>query len=113
MEDHKGKDMRKAVRESYGKIAKGNNVDRGCCGGASRDTDKVSNSVGYSSEDILNSPKGANIGLVCGNPQPIAEIKGGETVVDLGSGAGFDSFLAEKQVGPRGQVIGVDGSLFS
>ncbi len=113
MEDHKGKDMRKAVRQSYGKIAKGNNDDRGCCGGASRDTDKVSNSVGYSSEDILNSPKGANIGLVCGNPQPIAEIKGGETVVDLGSGAGFDSFLAEKQVGPRGQVIGVDGSLFS
>lgn len=108
MDNQKKEDIRKAVRDIYGKIAKGKEDDQGCCGTINTDTDEVSNSIGYSSEDTQNSPKGANMGLGCGNPQLIAEIKGGETVVDLGSGAGFDSFLASKQVGPRGQVIGVD-----
>ena len=95
-------DIRNAVRESYGKIAKSKSNDESCCGG------NVSSTIGYSDEEILNAPEDANMGLGCGNPQIIAELKIGETVVDLGSGAGFDCFLASKKVGPRGYVIGVD-----
>ena len=64
--------------------------------------------MGYSKEDILSIPEGANMGLGCGNPVALASLKPGETVVDLGSGGGFDCFLAAKQVGESGQVIGVD-----
>ena len=64
--------------------------------------------MGYSAEELAAVPEGANLGLGCGNPQAIASIKEGETVLDLGSGAGFDSFLASRQVGPSGLVIGVD-----
>lgn len=95
-------DIRNAVRESYGKIAKSKSNDENCCGG------NVSSTIGYSDEEILNAPEDSNMGLGCGNPQLIAELKIGETVVDLGSGAGFDCFLASKKVGPRGYVIGVD-----
>ncbi len=108
MGESKKKDMRSIVRDSYGKIGKGNENEQSCCGGTTEGVEKVSNSIGYSSEDIANSPEGANMGLGCGNPQLLAEIKEGETVIDLGSGAGFDSFLASKKVGPKGQVIGVD-----
>jgi SAM-dependent methyltransferase len=64
--------------------------------------------MGYSAEDLANVPEGADLGLGCGNPQAMASLVPGETVLDLGAGAGFDSFLAARRVGPRGQVIGVD-----
>ena len=64
--------------------------------------------VGYSPEDLTSVPEGADLGLGCGNPQAIASLKPGEIVLDLGAGAGFDSFLAARQVGPSGKVIGVD-----
>jgi arsenite methyltransferase len=75
-----------------------------CCGGASQTSEKV----GYSAEDITSVPEGADLGLGCGNPQAIASLKPGEIVLDLGAGAGFDCFLAARQVGPSGKVIGVD-----
>lgn len=64
--------------------------------------------LGYSNEDVTSVPEGANMGLGCGNPQAIASLKPGETVLDLGSGGGFDCFLAAKAVSPTGLVIGVD-----
>jgi SAM-dependent methyltransferase len=64
--------------------------------------------LGYSAQDLAATPEGANLGLGCGNPQAIAALREGETVVDLGSGAGFDCLLAARQVGPKGRVIGVD-----
>jgi SAM-dependent methyltransferase len=64
--------------------------------------------MGYSNEELTSVPEGANLGLGCGNPQAIAALRSGETVLDLGSGAGFDCFLAAKRVGPTGRVIGVD-----
>lgn len=102
-------DVRKAVSKTYGKIAK---EDKGCgcscsCGEQSP-TQDATQAIGYSSEDITSVPEGANMGLGCGNPQAIANLKEGETVVDLGSGGGFDCFLAARQVGESGYVIGVD-----
>jgi SAM-dependent methyltransferase len=64
--------------------------------------------LGYSAEDLAAAPEGANLGLGCGNPQAIAALRHGETVLDLGSGAGFDCFLAARQVGPTGRILGVD-----
>src|SRR5439155_17042984 len=64
--------------------------------------------LGYSADDVAAAPEGANLGLGCGNPQAIAALRPGETVVDLGSGGGFDCFLAARQVGAQGKVIGVD-----
>ena len=95
-------DIRKLVRGSYGKIADNNSKDSACCG------ENVSESIGYSKEEISNVPADANMGLGCGNPQEFADIKDGEVVVDLGSGGGFDSFLASNKVGRKGRVIGVD-----
>ena len=74
-----------------------------CCHGTSS-----SLKIGYSTEDVSNAPDGADLGLGCGNPQAIASLRPGEIVLDLGSGAGFDAFLAARQVGPTGKVIGVD-----
>jgi arsenite methyltransferase len=109
MRNHEKKDMRQAVMNSYGKIAKKEKQHLNCCGDESHcSSGELSGSIGYSPEDVLNSPEGANLGLGCGNPQLWAEIKEGETVIDLGSGAGFDSFLASKKVGSKGMVIGVD-----
>ena len=85
--------------ESYKKIAV---ESSNCCG------DNISKSIGYSEEELETVPKDSNLGLGCGNPQLIANICEGETVLDLGSGAGFDCFLASKKVGYSGQVIGVD-----
>jgi arsenite methyltransferase len=79
----------------------------GCCD-TPVDYDQVSAKLGYSSEELSDVPEGANLGLGCGNPQAIADLKAGETVLDLGSGGGFDCFLASKQVGETGRVIGVD-----
>jgi arsenite methyltransferase len=104
-------EIRKAVRDGYGKIAK--NSASCClpgascgCGGTSVET--ISQGVGYTPEEIQTVPEGANLGLGCGNPVALASLKEGETVVDLGSGAGFDAFLAARAVGKNGQVIGVD-----
>lgn len=111
MVDTNKTDIRAIVRESYGKIVDGKANEEGCCGGSiniENSAKEISIKIGYSNEEILNAPEGANMGLGCGNPQLIAEIKEGETVIDLGSGAGFDCFLASKKVGPKGYVIGVD-----
>lgn len=104
------KEIRKLVRERYAEIARGKNT---CCGAASTAAgqglaDAVSGRVGYSKEEMGSVPGGSNLGLGCGNPTALASMKPGETVLDLGSGAGFDCFLAAKEVGPEGQVIGVD-----
>jgi SAM-dependent methyltransferase len=104
-------DIRSVVRKSYGKIAT-SKVNEGCCCNNSIEISNsakvISNKIGYSSEEILNVPEGANMGLGCGNPQLFSGIKEDEIVIDLGSGAGFDCFLASKKVGPKGYVIGVD-----
>ena len=111
MSDLKKMDVRNAVRNSYKKIAIGT-VKQGCCSddtiSLKKSSVEISRKIGYSDEEILNAPEGANMGLGCGNPQLIANIKEGETVVDLGSGGGFDCFLASKKVGPKGYIIGVD-----
>ena len=105
MDANEVKDM---VRGRYGGIAAGAASDccaPSCCGGPA---DGKSAAIGYSAEELAAVPDGADLGLGCGNPQAIAAVRPGETVVDLGSGAGFDCFLAARQVGPAGRVIGVD-----
>src|SRR6185437_4564502 len=80
-----------------------------CCGPAEvSGVDQKALRMGYSGAEIAAVPEGANLGLGCGNPQAIAALRSGEVVVDLGSGAGFDCFLAAEQVGAQGRVIGVD-----
>ncbi len=105
------------VRNRYGAIAQGEGsvccTPRpqmpSCCGsGVEPDIDEWARRMGYSAEDLAAVGEGANLGLGCGNPQAIAEMQPGEVVVDLGAGAGFDAFLAARQVGPAGRVIGVD-----
>ncbi|WP_423907314.1 arsenite methyltransferase [Candidatus Spongiihabitans sp.] len=105
--------LRKAVREQYGKVAESDNSDCGnsatsCCDESSSDAKTTSMKLGYSNTDVCEVPDGANMGLGCGNPKAIASLKPGETVLDLGSGGGFDCFLAVREVGESGQVIGVD-----
>lgn len=78
-----------------------------CCGSINM-VEEVSKQIGYSESDINAVPEGANLGLGCGNPIALASLKEGETVLDLGSGAGFDCFLAARKVGKNGKVIGVD-----
>ena len=103
-------DIKKQVKEGYGKIAQHGGSccpTSSCCGSA--DLSKtISKTIGYSEEEMTAVPEGANLGLGCGNPVAIASLKEGETVLDLGSGAGFDAFLASSQVGKSGRVIGVD-----
>jgi len=103
-------ETKKVVREAYGKIAKspkGSSCCGGdpCCGPTTKDYAK---SLGYSEKELKVIPEEANLALGCGNPTAIAGLKKGEVVLDLGSGAGFDCFLAAEQVGPKGKVIGVD-----
>ena len=103
--------IRDAVKERYGDIAREASSD--CCGNTIDPFDliqpeKQSSLMGYSADELASVPSGANMGLGCGNPQAIAALKPGEVVLDLGSGAGFDSFLAARQVGSAGRVIGVD-----
>jgi SAM-dependent methyltransferase len=103
-------EIRQAVREQYGRVAAGNsgNCNPTCCGAPAVSAETVSQQLGYSTEDVNGVPQGANLGLGCGNPQAIAALEAGETVLDLGSGAGFDCFLAAHQIGATGWVIGVD-----
>jgi arsenite methyltransferase len=104
----KDQELKIAVRKGYARVAKqsGSCCSSSCCG-TSKPED-ISRKIGYSEEDMQAVPSGSNLGLGCGNPTALASIKDGETVLDLGSGAGFECFLASKLVGPKGKVIGVD-----
>lgn len=111
MQELSNEKIKIVVRERYADIATGKSGS--CCGGSSscgsdQNADSGSQALGYSSDDLKALPEGADLGLGCGNPQQIASLKPGEVVVDLGSGAGIDCFLAARQVGPDGRVIGVD-----
>jgi arsenite methyltransferase len=101
-------DVRKAVRTRYGERAKGGDCgcssSRSCCGG----TRSTSEAMGYSAAELRGIPDGADLGLGCGNPTAMASLRQGEVVLDLGSGAGIDCFLAAEKVGPSGRAIGVD-----
>ncbi len=100
------KEVKKFVKKAYGKIAQ---KKTGCgCGSCDTGAKEFAKSVGYSDEELKNIPPEANLALSCGNPTALASLKAGETVLDLGSGAGFDCFLAASRVGPKGRVIGVD-----
>lgn len=113
MDKERQDEIRTVVRKSYAEVAKRGSADF-CCSPSACDTEAVvpieslSKQMGYSEEQVLGVPEGANMGLGCGNPQAIAALQPGETVVDLGCGGGFDCFLAAQQVGQTGRVIGVD-----
>ncbi len=100
-------EVRNTVREHYGKVAETNGTV-GCSPGCCSPGANSSVALGYSSDELASVPDGSNLGLGCGNPQAMAALRAGETVLDLGSGAGFDCFLAARQVGPTGRAIGVD-----
>jgi SAM-dependent methyltransferase len=102
-----GDDVRAVVREKYAAVAKGLSSAAGCCCGPS-DAGAIIGAIGYTAEQAAALPEGANLGLGCGNPLAHAAPVPGETVLDLGSGAGIDCFLAARAVGPEGRVIGVD-----
>ena len=125
------KDKRITVRDVYGKIGALDSTVESCCSGGTAPScagespqqavagccsvapampcaEETSKDLGYSDEELASAPEGANLGLGCGNPQAIAALHPGETVLDLGSGGGFDCFLAARQVGGSGHVIGVD-----
>ena len=101
-------DIRNTVRDHYAQVAqnRGTGCAPGCC--SPNDASATSLALGYSAEEVASVPEGADMGLGCGNPRAIAALQPGETVLDLGSGGGFDCFLAAKQVGAQGRVIGVD-----
>jgi arsenite methyltransferase len=102
-------DIRTVVREKYGAIAEGRKSEGvGCCGSDCGCGEGVLTEIGYTAEQAAAIPEGANLGLGCGNPLAYAAVKPGETVLDLGSGAGIDCFLAARDTGPSGRVIGVD-----
>jgi len=126
MNEVQADEIRQAVRESYAKVAEANSAGQGCCGSAADATPNSndpgagccaptvainalhSTRFGYSEDDVTSVPAGADMGLGCGNPRAIASIKTGDVVLDLGSGGGFDCFLAAREVGADGRVIGVD-----
>ena len=124
-------EIRQTVRKAYGNVAKASTAVSGAgqaaaccgpsdnlteanpgsscgCGGPGLSLEQMSAAIGYTKADVDSVPEGSNMGLGCGNPVALASLKSGETVVDLGSGGGFDCFLAAKQVGETGRVIGVD-----
>jgi SAM-dependent methyltransferase len=105
--------VREVVRGGYAKIAAETSAGCcspgvSCCGSAPLDADKLARELGYSVEELKSLPDGANMGLSCGNPAALAALKPGEVVLDLGSGGGFDIFIAGRKVGPMGRAIGVD-----
>ena len=123
-------DIRRHVRDQYGRIASAGKINpnglkhpsccgpsvqigetmgsSSCCGSKDVSAEEISRILGYSEKEVTMVPEGANMGLGCGNPNAIAGLKPGEIVLDLGSGGGFDCFLASRGVGDAGQVIGVD-----
>jgi arsenite methyltransferase len=114
----KKEEIKKMVREGYARVAQGNSSccgpsksccapSKSCCGTESL-AEAISKKVGYSDAEMKSVPDGANLGLGCGNPVALASLKEGDVVLDLGSGAGFDCFLAANKVGKNGKVIGVD-----
>jgi len=107
----KKEEVRKVVREGYAQVAKSGSSccapQNPCCGATNVAAD-ISKKIGYTDEDIQSVPEGANLGLGCGNPVALASLKEGEVILDLGSGAGFDCFLAANSVGKTGKVIGID-----
>jgi SAM-dependent methyltransferase len=104
--------VKKIVREGYAKIAKKQksccDTPASCCSNGSDVSKEITKRIGYTEEEIDSVPEGANLGLGCGNPVALASLKKGQTVLDLGSGGGFDCFLAANRVGKEGKVIGVD-----
>jgi len=106
--------IRNQVRDSYAEVARAHDNGQSCgeaasCCGVAADINSLdSTRLGYSEEDISSAPRDADLGLGCGNPHAIASLEKGETVLDLGSGAGLDCFLAASQVGNNGHVIGID-----
>jgi SAM-dependent methyltransferase len=100
-------EIHQIVQERYGEIARQGGLvpSAGCCGPGA---EQVAERIGYSEADVAAAPEGANLGLGCGAPLAAAALRRGETVLDLGSGAGFDAFLAARDVGPSGRVVGVD-----
>jgi arsenite methyltransferase len=107
-------DLKTMVRDRYGSVATADAASccapaASCCAPTTQsDAADKARAMGYSDAELAAVPEGANLGLGCGNPQAIAALRPGETVIDLGSGAGFDCFLAARAVGPEGHVIGVD-----
>jgi arsenite methyltransferase len=108
---HEAGEVRQAVRERYAKAATEGSgcCAPSCCGATDASTaQEISRTIGYTEAELQALPEDANLGLGCGNPTAIASLQPGETVLDLGSGAGIDCFLASERVGPAGKVIGVD-----
>src|SRR6478609_2320388 len=106
---HEAERVREKVREGYGTIARSGDS---CCGSresscGATGAEGLAKHVGYSAEELSALPEGANMGLSCGNPTALASLRPGETVLDLGAGAGFDVFIAGRKVGPTGRAIGV------
>ena len=105
--EKKEKEVKDFVKKRYGKMASAeNSCGQSCCSGVT--IAEVAKQIGYSEEDLENIPDESIMGLGCGNPVALASLKKGEILLDLGSGAGIDVFLASKKVGPKGRVIGVD-----
>lgn len=109
----KNENVRRTVLAGYSTIAEQTGTEActsGCCCGSStaQSAEDFVKSIGYSKEELDGMPEAANLGLSCGNPTAIAALKEGETVLDLGSGGGFDAFIAARKVGASGRVIGVD-----
>lgn len=105
--------LRRMVREGYTKIAQETSAGCcspgvSCCGSAPPDAEKLARELGYTVEELKALPEGSNMGLSCGNPAALAALKAGEVVLDLGSGGGFDVFIAGRKVGATGRAIGVD-----
>ena len=104
-------DLHSVIREKYGNIVR---QGGSCCGpsscgcGAGPTVDSIAREAGYSREELSGLPEGANMGLSCGNPTAIASLRPGEVILDLGSGGGFDVFIAATKIGPTGRAIGVD-----
>ncbi len=110
----KKQDIHDAVRTGYARIAKGQSESSccgptACCGGSQEnEATRLAQAIGYEMNDLAYLPQGANLGLSCGNPVALASLSEGDRVLDLGSGGGFDVFIAGRKVGPEGRVIGVD-----
>ncbi len=112
MAEKSNEEIRRHVMEDYAEVARAGegccDTGSGCCATPAMQSTTVGELLGYSRDELGALPEGANMGLGCGNPQQIARLKPGERVMDLGSGAGIDCFLAARQVGPAGKVVGVD-----